>query len=113
MRKFGNPRKFGYDVAYTRTLFAEEGRESGVSPSGGGVCRDVINREMHLCNLLFSWREIAQEMAWLSSRGVCDRSAQFLGNRFEKIVMATNNSGLNSNYLLVRRATGKRKKRKA
>ena len=113
MRKFGNPRKFGYDVAYARTLFAEEGRESGVSPSRGGVCRDVINRAMHLCNLLFSWREIAQEMAWLSSRGVCDRSAQFLGNRFEKIVMATNNSGLNSNYLLVRRATGKRKKRRA
>ena len=33
-----HPRKFGYDVAYARTLFAEEGRESGVSPSGGGVC---------------------------------------------------------------------------
>ena len=31
-------RKFGYDVAYARTLFAGEGRESGVSPSGGGVC---------------------------------------------------------------------------
>ena len=44
---------------------------------------------------------------------ICDRSAQFLVNCFEKIVMATNNSGLNSNYLLVRRATGKRKKRKA
>ena len=29
--------KFGYDVAYARTLFAGEGRESGVSPSGGGV----------------------------------------------------------------------------
>ena len=31
-------RKFGYDVAYACTLFAGEGRESGVSPSGGGVC---------------------------------------------------------------------------
>ena len=40
---------------------------------------------------------------------ICDRSAQFLVNCFEKIVMATDNSGLNSNYLLVRRATGKRK----
>ena len=26
---------------------------------------------------------------------ICDRSAQFLVNCFEKIVMATNNSGLN------------------
>ena len=25
-------------MAYARTLFAGEGRESGVSPSGGGVC---------------------------------------------------------------------------
>ena len=33
-----HPRKFGYDVVYARTLFAGEGRESGVSPSGGGVC---------------------------------------------------------------------------
>ena len=32
------PRKFGYDVVYARTLFVGEGRESGVSPSGGGVC---------------------------------------------------------------------------
>ena len=24
----------------------------------------VINRAMHLCNPRFSWREIAQEMAW-------------------------------------------------
>ena len=31
-------RKFGYDVAYARTLFAGEGRESDVSPSGRGVC---------------------------------------------------------------------------
>ena len=45
------------------------------------------------------------------AKGFWDRSAQFLVNCFEKIVMATNNSGLN--YLLVRRATGKRKKRKA
>ena len=33
-----HPRKFGYDVVYARTLFAGEGRESGVSPSGAGVC---------------------------------------------------------------------------
>ena len=90
----------------------------------------VINRAMYLCNSRFSWRENAQEMAWPSRRvqklvyfrnlfssilsiRICDRGAQFLVNYFEKIVMATNNSGLNSNYLLVRRATGKRKKRKA
>ena len=29
---------FGYDVAYARALFAGEGRELGVTPSGGGVC---------------------------------------------------------------------------
>ena len=33
-----HPRKFGYDVAYARTLFEGKGRESGVSLSGGGVC---------------------------------------------------------------------------
>ena len=27
----------------------------------------VINRAMHLCNPRFSWREIAQEMAWPTS----------------------------------------------
>ena len=42
VRKFGKPSirenlVMTY-VAYTRTLFAGEGRESGVSPSGGGVC---------------------------------------------------------------------------
>ena len=34
-------RKFGYDVRVLRasvTLFGGNGRESGVSPSGGGVC---------------------------------------------------------------------------
>ena len=36
-----------------------------------------------------------------NSVGFCDRSAQFLVNCFEKIVMATNNSGLNLNHLLV------------
>ena len=28
----------------------------------------VINRAMYLCNLRFSWREIAQEIAWPSPR---------------------------------------------
>ena len=28
----------------------------------------VITRGMYLCNLRFSWREIAQEMAWPSHR---------------------------------------------
>ena len=57
----------------------------------------VINRAMYLCNPRFSWREIAQEMAWPSRRvqklvyfrnlfssilsiRICDRSAQFLGD---------------------------------
>ena len=68
VRKFGKPSiqgKFGYDVAYVRTLFEGEGRESGVSPSGGGVC---YRSPMHLCNPPFSWREIAKEMGWLSLR---------------------------------------------
>ena len=55
----------------------------------------------------FSWREIAQEMAWaLSSRSsiltiaICDRSAhQLLVNCFEKFVMQTNNCGFNSTYM--------------
>ena len=55
----------------------------------------VINRAMYLCNPRFSWREIAEEMAWPSRRvhklvffrnllssilsiRNCDRSAQFL-----------------------------------
>ena len=42
VRKFGKPSIREHlvmtYVAYTRTLFAGEGRESGVSPSGGGVC---------------------------------------------------------------------------
>ena len=34
-------------------------------------------------------------------QGFCVRRAQFLVNCFEEIVMATNNSELDSNYLLV------------
>ena len=57
----------------------------------------VINRPMYLCNLRFSWREIAQEMAWPSRRvqklvcqssilsiRICDLSAQFPVNCFEQ-----------------------------
>ena len=42
------------------------GRESGVSPSGGGVCHIFLaeNRATDLYNPSFSWREIAQEMTW-------------------------------------------------
>ena len=91
--------------AYVRTFFGGEGegREGNqVSARRGGVCYIFLagNRAMHLCNpaAFFSWREIAQEMAWpLSSRsktclplvfnyfiaeGFCDRSAQFLVNCF-------------------------------
>ena len=63
----------------------------------------VINRAMHLSNPRFSWREIAQEMAWSSRRvqklvyfrnlfssslsiRICDRSAQSLVNCFEKFL---------------------------
>ena len=50
----------------------------------------------------------------LQNSHVCDRSAQFLVNCFEKIVMATNSSGFNSTYMFAckLRATGERKKRK-
>ena len=56
VRKFGkpfHPRKFGYDVTYARTLFAGEGRESGVSPSGN----QYVIRAMHLYNPASSWQE--------------------------------------------------------
>ena len=63
----------------------------------------VINRAMYLSNPRFSWREIAQEMAWSSRRvqklvyfrnlfssslsiRICDRSAQSLVNCFEKFL---------------------------
>jgi len=128
VRKFGkfiHPRKFGYEVAYARTLFAGEGRESDVSPSGEEY---VINRAMHLCNPLFSWREIAQEIAWpksshskpvyfrnlfssILSIRICDRGAQFIVNCFEKIVMATNDSGFFSTYLLVNEERPERERR--
>ena len=58
-------RKFGYDVAYARTLL--RGREGNQVSARPGE-EYVVNRAMHLCNPPFSWREIAQEMAWLSSR---------------------------------------------
>ena len=44
--------------------------------------------------------------------GFCVRRAQFLVNRFEEIVMATNNSGLDSNYLLVSEKRGEREEEK-
>ena len=70
----------------------------------------VINWAMHLCNPPFSWREIAQEMAWLhvvAFKNMFTSTTSlhkdfvtvvldsFLVNSFEKIIMATNNSGLN------------------
>ena len=114
---------------YIRTLFAQEGRESGVSPSGGGVCYKSCNAI--LCNPLFSWQEIIQEMASpmssctfknlvtletcfqsILSIRICDCGAQFLVNCFQKIVIATNNSGFNSTYLLVSESEGKAKDEK-
>ena len=64
---------------YTLLVVGEGGgggvgeRESGVSPSGEGVCYILLagNRTMQLCNRRFSWREIVQEMAcplWLRSK---------------------------------------------
>ena len=66
-RASGEPwvRKFDYDVAYIRTLFAGEGRNQVSTRPGEEY---VINRSMHLCNPPFSRREIAQEMARLSTR---------------------------------------------
>ena len=63
----------------------------------------VINRAVYLCNPRSSWREIPLEMAWSSRRvqklvyfrnlfssilsiRICDRSAQFLANCFEKFL---------------------------
>ena len=74
-----------------------------------------INCAMLLCNPRFSWREIAQEMAWpTSSRSntcllqklvfkyfKCKDLRQFLVNCFENIVMEANNSGFYSTYLLL------------
>ena len=84
--------------------------------------KHVINRAMHLCNSRFSWREIAQEKTcllqklvfkYLSVR-ICVCSTQVLVNCFEKIVLATNNSGFNSTYTFACkwRGMGNRKKRK-
>ena len=63
------PKNFGYDVSVrpsVHSLGRVRGRESDVGPSKGGVCHIFLagNRAMHLCNPHFSWREIAQEMAW-------------------------------------------------
>ena len=88
----------------------------------------VVNRAMHLCNPSFSWWEIAQEKAWpTSSRSktlftletcfqvfyirICDRSGRFLVNCFKKIVMAANNSGFYSTYLLVSEERQERERR--
>ena len=47
------------------TLFGSDGRESGVSPSGGGgVCYKSCDVFVQPA---FSWQEIAQEMAWALS----------------------------------------------
>ena len=105
-----------------RTLFWGDGRESGASPSGGGVCY----KSCEVFFLRFSRREIAQEMEWPSRRvqklvyfvfkyfNHNDPSTQFLANCFENIVMVTGNSGFNSTYVFAceLRATGKRNKRK-
>ena len=83
----------GYSTPSVHSLEVMEGNQ--VSPRRGEEY--VINRAMYLCNLRFSWREIAQEMAWPSRRvqkldyfrnlfssilsiRICDRSAQFLGD---------------------------------
>ena len=53
----------------TRTLsgVGEGGwKESGVTPSGGGLCYIFLaeNRALHFCNLGFSRQEIGQDIAW-------------------------------------------------
>ena len=71
LRKFGKLsilKNFGYDVSARPSVHSlgGEGRESDVSPSEGGVCHSFMagNCAMHLYNSHFSWREIAQDMAW-------------------------------------------------
>ena len=122
---------FCRDVSVLRpsvhSLGVMEGNQvSALQGWGGGEY--VIN---HAINPRFSWREIAQEMAWQSRRvqkpfyfrnlfssilsiRICDRSDQFLVNCFKKKYMVTNKSGFNSIYMFACkwRATGKRKKRK-
>ena len=45
------------------------------------------------------------------TKRICDRSAQFLVNFFEKIVMAANNSGFYSTYLFVSEERRERERR--
>ena len=49
---------------HVQSLRGREGNQVSARPGE----EYVINRAMHLCNPPLSWREIAQEMAWLSSR---------------------------------------------
>ena len=98
-----HPRKFGYDVSVLRPSVHSLGVMEGNQVSARGAEEYVINRAMYLCNLRFSWRQIAQEMSWPSRRvqkrvyfrnlfsnilstRICDRSAQFLINCFEKFL---------------------------
>ena len=83
---------------YARTLFAGEGRESGFSPLGE-CCR--VQQLVYFGNLFSS----------ILSIRICDRGAQFIVNCFEKIVMATNDSGFFSTYLLVNEERPERERR--
>ena len=67
--------------------------------------RHRVQRPVYIRNLFSS----------ILSIRICDRSAQFLLNCFEKVVMATTNSGFYATFLPVseeRRERGKRERRK-
>ena len=97
-----HPRKFGYDVSVLRPSVSPLGVRDGnqLSARRGEEYVIFCRREkvrcicatfVYLC--VFSWREIARRKKW------CNHCR--LVQKLEKIVMATNNSGLNSTYLLI------------
>ena len=77
----------------------------------------VINRAMHLCNprptcflagnrarndvAVVAFKNMFTSTELLHYIRILCPGAQFLVNCFEEIVMATNNTGLDSNYLLL------------
>ena len=87
-------------------------RESDVSPTVGGVCYKSCDVSRICATRVFFGGKLRKKsrdqvvksklvyfrnlFSSILSINICDRSAQFLVNCFEKNVMATNNSGFNS-----------------
>ena len=109
-----------------RTLFEGEGRESGVSPSRGGVCYKSCDAFVQPAFFLAKnrarnaggQRHRVQKLVYfrnsfssILSIRISDRSAQFLVNCLGKIVMAANNSGFYSTFLRVSEERRERERR--